>query len=455
MEENDKNKTTPGGNRNGNPHVFTRHEARILETSTVMQKEESNKDVLSDDNLSDISETSRNLNVTNRAEKVLLGEISEEEAHMVVDDDNESEGTKAMEAEPKQYLPSTNAAGLTASERKELQELTREKGPNGITYAQAQHKIKLAQRTLERFGENRNLEGKMAIQVDNARKTIGSNDLREYVEQQRSIREKLGYYSHHQNAKKEANPEKGMAAPKATIGTPQERRADYASKRRREDEPVDKRKPKLLRPSTSTEAKRDDLRLVVVDTSNSNGRIDETSLMELEMEIMVEVSKRTPEEPEVFFEAGWMKTHRIYDCQDELSYNYLKDQVNGLKKKNGEIKAIPVQDLASIEQPKGWIWVPKPFVTAQVVLGLLVNQNKDLNSKQWQVIKVGDKKELGQHFLIQFHRDDMVKLEQRHWVVKVGFFNSTIRLEGERLVDKGTSQKNSDGKNSTSKPASR
>lgn len=51
---------------------------------------------------------------------------------------------------------------------------------------------------------------------------------------------------------------------------------------------------------------------------------------------------------------------------------------------------------------------------AKVVLGLLINQNKDLRTEKWKVVKVGDKKETGQHYLIQLHRDDIPKLEQRH-----------------------------------------
>lgn len=56
---------------------------------------------------------------------------------------------------------------------------------------------------------------------------------------------------------------------------------------RKGKEPVDKRKPKQLGPSASAEAKGD-------------GPIDETSVMKIEMEIIVEVSKRNTDEPEVF-----------------------------------------------------------------------------------------------------------------------------------------------------------
>lgn len=66
--------------------------------------------------------------------------------------------------------------------------------------------------------------------------------------------------------------------------------------------------------------------------------------MEIETEILVENSKRKPEKPKVFIDAGRLKAYLIYDWQDDVSYKYFQDKVNR------KIKAIPVRELGFIRQ---------------------------------------------------------------------------------------------------------
>lgn len=49
---------------------------------------------------------------------------------------------------------------------------------------------------------------------------------------------------------------------------------------------------------------------------------------------------------------------------------------------------------------------------AKVILGLLVNQNRDITSKTCEIVKVGDKKESGQNYLVHFHKDDLTILDE-------------------------------------------
>lgn len=141
-------------------------------------------------------------------------------------------------------------------------------------------------------------------------------------------------------------------------------------------------KASFQNPSTTLIARCEELRLVLVDTSFDNGRIEEEML-----------------DAKVFFE--W------------FNIVHLLSKINSMRKKNGEVKVLPTKDIGAIGQPRGWICLQKEV----------------LRPDTWTVLNVGDKKEVGQHFPIQFHRDDLPTLGKRHWLVKIVFFNSSIRMD--------------------------
>ena len=94
------------------------------------------------------------------------------------------------------------------------------------------------------------------------------------------------------------------------------------------------------------------------------------------------------------------------------------------------MKVIPWSELNKVRRPKGWVWVPRPYLSKEKLDKIVKKQNPHYKTSLWSVVAEGKQKPYGQHFLIKITREDLPVLEERNMKVKVGWAQSTLLLDG-------------------------
>ena len=107
------------------------------------------------------------------------------------------------------------------------------------------------------------------------------------------------------------------------------------------------------------------------------------------------------------------------------------DSVAKLGAKEGKVKALPWSELNTIRVPRGWIWVPRPYLCKDKLLKIIEKQNPDFNTARWSVVAEGKQKPYGQHFLIKICNEDMEKLKEKNMMLRVGVARSTFKIDGD------------------------
>ncbi|WP_333765293.1 hypothetical protein, partial [Streptomyces sp. IBSBF 2390] len=120
------------------------------------------------------------------------------------------------------------------------------------------------------------------------------------------------------------------------------------------------------------------VRMVLVDTSSDDGIVDENIRNRVELHVLTEIPKRE-NKAELYCEAGWMKGHRTF----------LKEAVSSLRLNDQKVQVIPYEELHTVRKPRGWVWVPKPFITSELLLELVQSLNPDYNTGNWAVVPKG------------------------------------------------------------------
>lgn len=324
-----------------------------------------------------------------------------------------------------------NKPDIVRPNKEELEELIKTPGPNGISFAKAVQRRKNAIKTAERFLNMETLTVGAAEILNKAKRIVEDKELEAYVDQQIYYRNLMGIKP------------KIHSADNSTGSNRKEKevRMETSSfKRKLSDDPVERRAEKMAKPattkeyskaSTSKEARKEleALRMALIDISSDDGKIKEDVRNDVEVKVLMKlISKR---DSSIFFEAGWYKGHRCYTCSNQASADFLKEAVTELKVKDGNIKAIPMEEINSYRQPRGWIWIPKPYLKPEMVLELLKVQNPDYETLKWSIVSVGKQKTFGQHFLVKITKEDVPKLKSKKMELKVGMATSVVIIDGK------------------------
>ncbi|WP_333765284.1 DUF4780 domain-containing protein, partial [Streptomyces sp. IBSBF 2390] len=104
------------------------------------------------------------------------------------------------------------------------------------------------------------------------------------------------------------------------------------------------------------------LRLALIDTSYDDGKISDSRRYTIE-EAIIDKLVETPNNTGLFWNGSYVQGHRVYDCANERSMNFVRDVVIGMNMKEGKVKIIPWAEINSFREPRGRLWLPKPFFT--------------------------------------------------------------------------------------------
>lgn len=132
----------------------------------------------------------------------------------------------------------------------------------------------------------------------------------------------------------------------------------------------------------------------------------------------------------IFFEGGFAAGHRIADCSNQQTYDFYIKAVEKLKMKEGQVKAIPWSQINNIRQPRGWLWIPRPYLNKEKLLTLIKMQNTGYDTRKWAIVIEGKQKQYGQHFLLKIGRESLPKLVENNMVIRAGLCQSKVVLEG-------------------------
>lgn len=171
------------------------------------------------------------------------------------------------------------------------------------------------------------------------------------------------------------------------------------------------------------------LRLVLVDISEEDGKIGEETRLRVEEAVLTQLSE-SKNDAFIFFEGGFVFGHRTMDCANEESLKFFKKTVEKLNFKKGNVKAIAWSEINTVNSLRGWVWVPKPYLSKEKLITLIRMQNPGYNTRIWYVLAEGRQRDYGQHFLIKISNDNMPALEENNMKVKVGMYTSQMILDG-------------------------
>lgn len=345
----------------------------------------------------------------------------------------------------------------------QLKELVKLKGPGGCSFAKLFARRKKAIKTMERIHNNSGENSEAEIRsFNNAREIMEDREIEAFIETQIHYRNLLGIKPQTKEENEERHQanvlRKEAAAVKQkrklsnpTVSSPKKQNANQGPstsrdalrepnevhpkpKQRTQSKPSTadaSNKESVKKPKKNTDNKTEDLRMALVDIGNEDGKIDEETRSKVETSILLEMVKKG--NSELYCEAGWSKGHRIFDCVSQDSVDFLNETVKNLNANEGKVMIIPMSKINTIRQPRGWIWIPKPYITSDLVLNLVKLQNPEYNTSNWSVATTGAKKVLGQHFLLKMNKEDVEKLKEKKMQLRVGFFTSDVKMDGEDL----------------------
>lgn len=414
----DLNDITPGGNGLGiNPHS---KEARILETSQPMSTTEESRPSIYDGDK-------------------LMAAI--EEATKELPDKPIS-----MELDGREYTEA------------ELKELIKSSGPEGISFAKAVTRRKKAIRTVERLINKDELSRSALSMFKAAKRIVDNKELEHFIDTQIHYRNKLGISPQTKegnearqkaNEEKMAEVEKNEGSQKRKLSDPQVAEAKKqavnrpsTSKAVQDQDKADAKQPsaqkkvRIVDPKSDPRAEeKEALRVALVNTADEDGKVSEEIRNKVEIHILTELTKKA-NSSELYCEAGWLKGHRIFNCVNQASVDFIKEAVKDLNVNQGKVKIIPFSELHTVRQPRGWIWVQKPYLEPELVLNVVKAQNPQYNTSNWTIVTSGLKKPLGQHFLLKINKEDVEKLmvAKPKMTLKVGFHTSDVVMDDKPIA---------------------
>ena len=372
-----------------------------------------------------------NKGITNKTDKTVKNDTQEaaeqEQLLMKIDEATKESPKKSSKGEEKEYT------------KEELVDLLKAKGPEGISFANAVTKRKKAVKTIDRLTKLEELSGTEMAHLLTAKKIVKDKELGNFIEAQIHYRNLLGIKpqtKEENDRKHKANeirkaPLKDESSQKRKLSDPEVKDSKIQATLSR-NQPNTSKKVRVAVPSTSKVANKEieALRMALVDLSNDDGKLEEDIRNQVEIHILTTLPKKENCK-ELFCEAGWARGHRIFDCINQASADFLKEAVDEMKLKDRKLKIIPYAEINTVRQPRGWIWAPKPYISQDLLLQLVKAQNPDYNTGNWSIVSVGAKKQLGQHFLIKMTKEDVEKLKTEKMMLRVGFFQSNVVMDGE------------------------
>lgn len=345
------------------------------------------------------------------------------------------------------------------------------RGPDNLTFAQASRKLFVARRNIERLSAQGNLGAAGSKVLTNSKEICEDRELIGFVRRQKIAREKLkdlgvevpDESTLQQNLKRDRSGD----APVENSSDKRRKSTMDANRQRSTAKKVDDPKPGTSglsnsghkvkgkgaggliptesskpRSSTSkanpkkreqspTKAQPSDnsLKLALVDDDRDNGRIDAETSNLMESKIL-ELFVAQSDDQDFITDASWERGRRVYTCYDERSKLFMIQCFESLSFNNRNIRLIPYDERFKAGHPRGWIWVKVPHVKQELLLEMLHKQNKPMAIRgKWSVLRAGKKRDYGQFFLLQIHRETLPLLIERKFKVRIGFGSSVVKLE--------------------------
>lgn len=169
------------------------------------------------------------------------------------------------------------------------------------------------------------------------------------------------------------------------------------------------------------------LRLAFVDFDRDDGQISCASIEAVENAVL-ETLANTSTDSYIAFERGWAMGHRFVDCANRNSLNLFLEAVEKVNASGGNVSTIPWSQLKSV---KGWVWVPKPYITKTMLEKFIRIQNPNYNTTMWMVVSEGEQQLDGQNFLLKIGQDHLKTLKENDMRVRVGLDVSKFVLDRE------------------------
>ena len=95
--------------------------------------------------------------------------------------------------------------------------------------------------------------------------------------------------------------------------------------------------------------------MVLVDSTGEDGKIDDETRNNVEVQVLLKLAGNASKSSDnlLYFESGWYKGYRIFDCANKESANFFQEVVKEMMLKDDAIRAIPWKELLSVRQPRG------------------------------------------------------------------------------------------------------
>lgn len=174
------------------------------------------------------------------------------------------------------------------------------------------------------------------------------------------------------------------------------------------------------------------LKLVLVDDDRDKGRVDQEIVTQMDLKILESLYAMEDDDVDFVIDSSWEQGRRVYTCRDEKSKVFAQQCFENLTFEGRCIRLLPYDERGKAGHPRGWIWVKLPHVPPETLMGLLHKLNKPMDIRgKWAILKTGKKRDYGQFFLLQIHRESIPMLIERKYEVRIGLGTSVIKLEGE------------------------
>lgn len=211
------------------------------------------------------------------------------------------------------------------------------------------------------------------------------------------------------------------------------KREDLVSKRLRSSEDT-KNPPK--RPKVDTEKAysgviRSSLQLAVVDFGKPGGQYspERGQMIEkaLARAVFDRIRRNAGTTAPTFGRAKWQRGFTMIDCKDQLSFEFAKATVRGLKLWEGAaLQAVPPEKIPTT--PKGRLCVPDWGVNKEEILDFLKAQNPSIDMKSWEVVGEEEVRGGTKGFIILIFEPPALLLENKQLRLCYGAGEATLKL---------------------------
>lgn len=204
------------------------------------------------------------------------------------------------------------------------------------------------------------------------------------------------------------------------------------SKRSRSDDNVKEPPAKSQRSSTSFDLSDMEIVVAVVNENGLNYKTSVDLWKKVESALlhkMIQLAKQAGAVRPLFDGARWIDGHKIVKCGNDVAVKMIGDLIeNWPVDDETKLKMIPEADLVKFSPLKAWLWAPCPHIPPVDLIALIGFQNPPMKAETWKILRVGPRKEFGQHFLIQLNKESLPILERCNFVFRLGIVRASLSL---------------------------